>query len=389
MPSVVPLCFDRSMRTVEPEATPLAARALGPDLARGVMLLFIALANSHYFLQGQDYLGGFPLDGSAVDRAVSWSIATFVDGRAFPMFGLLFGYGVAHVVRRNEASGRRSVRRLLWRRSAVLIVVGVIDGLLFYAGDILAMYGILLLVGAWAVFWRDGWLLAVAGIFFVMTSLPSPGAFSTDGPDGSLLPVDLVSMLADRGAAVLFVAFLGPLGFACPFLVGLWAGRRRLLERPELHRALLAATAIVGIGAAALGAQPVALPLAGIGAVPSAEDLAVLGALHSATGVIGGFGYAALIALLAARIGHRRGVVVDALAATGQRSMTCYLVQSPVWAVTFTPFLLDLSDDLSVTATAVLAVAVWSSTVALAWQMSRTQRRGPFETLVRRVTYRR
>ena len=30
-------------------ATPLTARALGPDLARGFMLLFIALANSHYF----------------------------------------------------------------------------------------------------------------------------------------------------------------------------------------------------------------------------------------------------------------------------------------------------------------------------------------------------
>jgi uncharacterized membrane protein YeiB len=76
------------------------------------------------------------------------------------------------------------------------------------------------------------------------------------------------------------------------------------------------------------------------------------------------------------------------LAATGQRSMTCYLVQSPVWAVTFTPFLLDLSDDLTVTSTALLAVATWSATVVMAQRMSRAQRRGPFETLVRRVTYR-
>jgi hypothetical protein len=251
------------MTTVESEPTPLTVRALGPDLARGMMLLFIALANSHYFLRGQEYLGGFPLDGSATDRAVSWLIATFVDGRAFPMFGLLFGYGVAHLVRRNAASGRPTVRRLPWRRSAVLIVVGVIDGLLFYAGDILAMYGILLLVGAWAVCWRDGWLVAVAGLLFVVTSLPSPGAFSTAGPDGALLPVDLASMVTDRGAAVLIVALLGPLGFACPFLIGLWSGRRRVLEQPELHRALLTMTAVVGVGAAVLGAQPVALPIAG------------------------------------------------------------------------------------------------------------------------------
>ncbi len=42
--------------------TPLSERALAPDLARGVMLLFIALANSHYFLQAPVVRGGFPQD---------------------------------------------------------------------------------------------------------------------------------------------------------------------------------------------------------------------------------------------------------------------------------------------------------------------------------------
>ena len=48
--------------------TAIGERALGPDLARGVMLLFIALANTHYFLQAPSVLGGFPQDGSDVDR---------------------------------------------------------------------------------------------------------------------------------------------------------------------------------------------------------------------------------------------------------------------------------------------------------------------------------
>lgn len=88
-----------------PGPTAPAARALGPDLARGFMLLFIALANSHYFLRGSTVLGGYPQDGSSVDAAVTWLISTFVDGRAFPMFGLLFGYGVAQIVRREATSG--------------------------------------------------------------------------------------------------------------------------------------------------------------------------------------------------------------------------------------------------------------------------------------------
>jgi len=37
--------------------TGLAERALGPDLARGFMLLFIALANSHYFVDGASIFG--------------------------------------------------------------------------------------------------------------------------------------------------------------------------------------------------------------------------------------------------------------------------------------------------------------------------------------------
>jgi uncharacterized membrane protein YeiB len=41
--------------------TGLAERVLAPDLARGVMLLFIALADSHHFLRGERYLVGFPL----------------------------------------------------------------------------------------------------------------------------------------------------------------------------------------------------------------------------------------------------------------------------------------------------------------------------------------
>lgn len=62
--------------------TALLERALGPDVARGLMLLAIALANSHYFLQAPTVLGGFPQDGSGADRVVTWVVATFVDGRA-------------------------------------------------------------------------------------------------------------------------------------------------------------------------------------------------------------------------------------------------------------------------------------------------------------------
>lgn len=370
-----------------PAPTGLAERALGPDLARGVMLLFIALANSHYFLLGSRYVGGFPVDGSRLDDAVAWLLSTFVDGRAFPMFGLLFGYGVAHIVRRNADLGPRVVNRILRRRSLVLVVVGLLDALLFYAGDILAMYGVLLFVGILLVRRSDGWLLAVAALFFVLTALPGVDSSSigTAGPDGSALPADLATMFTERVPVAAYVALLGPIGFACPFAIGLWAGRRRILERPAEHRTLLRVVAAAGISLAVLGAQPAALLVTGAYDRPGGDVLQWIGPLHDATGVLGGFGYAALICLVSTRL-RNRGLVA-AVAAVGQRSMTCYLLQSPVWFVVFTPFLLGLADRLTVAGTALLALGVWAVSVALAEWMRRTGRRGPFETFTRRVTY--
>jgi uncharacterized membrane protein YeiB len=159
--------------SIQAGPTGLSERALGPDLARGFMLLFIALANSHYFVYSDRVFGGFPTDGSAVDRVVGLMISTFVDGRAFPMFGVLFGYGVAQIVRRQRESGKDwwPIRKLLWRRSLVLIVLGFLHAMLLYIGDILAAYGVLLLLGVWALRWKDRWLFVVAALVLIHTTL--------------------------------------------------------------------------------------------------------------------------------------------------------------------------------------------------------------------------
>ncbi|WP_350277325.1 DUF418 domain-containing protein [Kribbella sp. HUAS MG21] len=369
--------------------TGLKERALGPDLARGFMLLFIALANSHYFVGGDRHFGGFPTDGGPLDRGAGLAIATFVDARAFPMFGVLFGYGVAQIVRRQRAAGTDwwPIRKLLWRRSLVLVVLGFLHAMLLYIGDILAAYGVLLFLGVWALRWKDRWLLIVAAFFLVLTALPSEDslAASAEGPDPSMLPATFLGQFADRIVVQPFIAGLGWIGFVTPFLIGLWAGRRRILERPAEHLTLLRTTALVGSTIAIAGALPLSLVIGGVLARPSDHALTILGPLHDATGVFGGLGYAALLVLVARRVGDRP--VMRAIAAVGQRSLTCYLAQSVVWAVVFTPYLLDLSDTLTTTTTALLATTTWLATVWLADRMRRTGYRGPFELLIRRFTY--
>jgi uncharacterized membrane protein YeiB len=199
--------------TAQGGPTGLTERALGPDLARGFMLLFIALANSHYFVYGSGIFGGFPTDGSALDRAVGFVIATFVDGRAFPMFGVLFGYGVAQIVRRQREAGKEwwPIRRLLWRRSLVLVVLGFLHAMLVYIGDILAAYGVLLFLGVWALRWKDRTLFIVAALVLVVSSLPSDDtlAIATDAADPSMLPLNLLDLsrtLSTTTTALLAIA---------------------------------------------------------------------------------------------------------------------------------------------------------------------------------------
>lgn len=364
--------------------TAITERALGLDLARGVMLLLIALANAHYFLEAPSYLGGYPHDVGALDRSVTWLLSTFVDGRAYPLFGLLLGYGVVQVTRRNEWRGRRGVRRLLRRRGGALVAIGAVHALLLYSGDVIAAYGVLLLVFATAAYWRDRWVLGwtvvsllvlVAAVGFVSLDTAQDGPYRAD------LPRTVGEAFSERLVHLVLNLLFSPFAAAATFLIGIWAGRRRLLEHPGRR---LTTVAVSGIAIGVLGAQPLALTLADVAPVPDGGyNLAAT--LHIATGVVGGIGAAAAFVALAPRL--RRGRVVRALAAAGQRSMTGYIAQSVVWTVVFTPFLLGLSDELGVAATALLAASTWAATVLLSAWMDRRGWRGPLETLVRRATY--
>jgi uncharacterized protein len=366
----------------------LAHRQLAPDLTRGVMLLFIALANAHIFLHTTDVtVRGYPTAGSPLDLAVTGLLTVFVDGRAYPLFAALFGYGLVRICARQREAGRDegAIRRLLRRRGAWMMPFGCVHAALLFPGDILATYGLLAVVFVGALQARERRLLQWGGLwlvlgsaFYVIDSVPmSTAQFAGSDP--------LTAILGQAAAAPLIAVAL-TLPSAFPFLVGVVAGRRGLLERPERHLPLLRRTALAGITAATLGGIPMALLTAQVWQ-PATPGYLAAGALHTATGYLGGFGYAAAIALLALRIADRRGPVVTALAASGQRSMTCYLSQSVVWVALFPSYTLDLGSRLGVAATALISTATWLLTVVLADGMRRAGIRGPAETLLRRLTY--
>lgn len=174
-------------------------------------------------------------------------------------------------------------------------------------------------------------------------------------------------------------------------LLGVWAGRRRLLDEPERHRQLLLGVAVLGVGLAAVGGLPMALMAAWWWPDPSMVATVLAGVAHALTGYAGGAGYAAIAGLIAiwARNRDRPVSAVAALAACGQRSMTCYLLQSVVFVAVLAAYGGGLGNRFGLAATAALATATWALTVLLADGMARRNYRGPAEVLLRRLTYRR
>jgi uncharacterized membrane protein YeiB len=83
----------------------------------------------------------------------------------------------------------------------------------------------------------------------------------------------------------------------------------------------------------------------------------------------------------------RPGPVLRALAACGQRSLSCYLAQSVAFAALLPAWTLGLGARLTVAQAALLAAAVWLVLVLVADASARSGYRGPAEVLLRRLTY--
>ncbi|TQM13990.1 DUF418 domain-containing protein [Pseudonocardia kunmingensis] len=384
---------------VDPGATPTTARSLAPDLARGGMLLLIALANVHLWIYGHPAgVRGYPQDLDGADQVVALVQMLLVDGRAYPLFGFLFGYGIVQLSRRRGEVGLPvdAVTRLVRRRGGWMVLIGLVHGVLLWSGDIVGAYGLIAVaLAGLLVRGSDVSLLVTSAVgVFLVSVLYSGSGLAPQGADTPLLPsmtiADPVSALLVRAVEWVGVGFLlQAFSVFAAVALGAWAARRRFLDEPERHRGLLVRVAVIGIAAAILGGLPFALMTAQLWVDPPLLALALGGFLHALGGYAGGLGYAALFGLLAVRLG--RGAphhpVVRALQACGQRSLSCYLAQSVAFALLLPAWTFGLGDGAHLWQSALYAIGTWLVILAVAAVADRRGSRGPAELLLRRLTY--
>jgi uncharacterized protein len=338
-------------------------RAVAPDLARGLMLLLIALANVPWFLYGASTALTSAHRTGATGLDAAWQVVAIVavDGRSYPLFAFLFGYGIWQSYARQWSSGvdERAARRALQRRHCWLIVFGAVHAALLWYGDVLGAYGLVGLVVVWLFLRRTTTILLVwAGI---LTGLLAAGAALLLAV-GALVPPDVTAEV-DLAVADPQLAGISPyldsvlprlefwlpqsvlqglVGLVVPVavLLGIACARSRVLEAPASHRRALGTTAVVGIALGWAGAVPTLLVHLGV------WDVAVWtpALLHLLTG---------LFAPLLCAWGLGLGGVLDQ------------------WQA------------------ALVAVATWLVTLVVAVLLERAGRRGPAERALRALSGRR
>ncbi|MBE1878584.1 DUF418 domain-containing protein [Myceligenerans sp. TRM 65318] len=414
------------------------------------MLLLIAMANTTWYLWGREHAvgSGHPVDGSPLDRATDVVLIVAVDMRVYPMFAFLFGYGMVQLYSRQVTAGTSPARarRLLQARNLWLLAFGFVHAALLWMGDVLGAYGVAGLLLVWMFFRRaDGTLLAWAGALLGLlaagTAVTAVGAYAAARiPAAEAAPVpgsfvdpsiSLTSYAAsvperlDQWVYTTLGQGIADLVVPMMILLAFWAARRRVLENPGDHLPLLRRVAATCVPLGLFGGLPNALDHVGVLGVPShAEGFFLF--VQMVTGFFGGLGYVALWGLAGHAVARRRGLagsavarrradvpaarepvarvrvsgirpggalavdglVAGALQAVGQRSLTCYLLQSVLCAPVLAAWGLGLGQHLSSFTMLLYAAAVWGLTVLFAaWQEDRDAR-GPAEILLRRLTYR-
>lgn len=381
-------------------------RYIAPDMARGVALLGIALANvptAWAFAQNADYagdFGGVDSPGSWLENLAVLFHAMFVHVRGLPMFTTLLGFGVGLITLSLWRRGfpLKQARFVLWRRYLVLAAVGVLHLVLIFFGDIILQYSLTALMLIALISLRDRTLMIIAWVLLGLSI-----AFSTAMAVLSLYFPELVAIdggVVGVGTAGSYLQYVTTNGLLLGFtlanlpmtavallplmIIGFVWARQGVLTDVASHLTLLRAWVAVAVAVILL----VGLPwgLAAIGVLPPDWELP-LSIFNTGVGMLTGPGILAVIALSFRSTEDTLSPFVRPFVALGRRSMSGYILQSVLFVLITQPFTLHTGPTAGILGQMGIALGVWFLTLmwALVWDLLGWP--GPVERVHRRLAY--
>ena len=328
-----------------------------------------------------------------MNHAIDLAVATLLEFKAFNLFSLCFGIGVA-VQAERVALRNLDVAAFLFRRFSILLAFGVIHLVFISNVDILSLYAIcgLFLIPLLRL---AAVVLGVAGLAAIyLPSLPLDGL--TRLPQESMWRehADLATRIYSQGtfAQALSFRWSETRAYILPLIamtaqktfglmligVALWRGG--IIQNPHRHRRALFS---IGFFAGLVGVVNTISDVAAREAGQPSSVPALLQAFGSHVPLA--FSYGAW--LIAWRHSANTARLTLAFAAAGRMALSNYLAQSIIFGFIFYGYGLGLFGKPDPTSASILAFGLYIFQLWFSVWWLKRYRFGPFEWLWRSMTY--
>lgn len=363
------------------------------DMVRGIALFGVMAINVVTIFRASIFERFLPDggDGTSLDRALYSILMIGIDLKAFALFSLLFGVGLAIQYDHLSADSRRTA--LLVRRLAFLMLIGAAHLVLIWNGDILFEYAIAGFIVLPFLFCRSRILILVGAtllaVFLVSSFLPETASM----PSRTWMTQNVAEATRVYGsggfAEVLafrvheLPGFLPLHVFMFPrtvalMLIGAAAWRADLFRTGSRARQCLPLVAAIGLLAG------------GVLAVSQENGWLRLGwraelSLERLSTVLLACGYGATIVWAANRARGRK--LLAWAAPIGRMAFTNYLMQSVIFGWVFYGYGLGLFGKLGVAAALAIGIGVYILQIVISAYWLQRFFYGPVEWLWRSAMY--
>ena len=363
-----------------------STRALMPDYLRLISLFGIVVVNVQFIgfslLSGLDTITWY----STAELITLWLVDGLALYKSYSLFSFMFGVGLGFLMV-SAARTNVSIGKLYRNRMIGLFLFGVVHGCLFFPGDVLLVYAIMGAILFRLRNWEAARLVKVGTALVAVQAL----TFASFAASPSEMPETIVAlerdvMTGDSFVAVIWfraVAFavlspflvlfqgIAALGWFCLGLAAVKSGMIDQADHPLWARArwwcLGPGIALSLLGSWMLHAQ----------GVLGASALILMAAPISTLGYLGAI----------AAISRPPGPVMQHILAAGGSSLSIYLGQSIILSTLFSGYGFGLWDAVSRPVVVLIGVGVTVVLIAALSIWRGAFRLGPFEWLLRRITY--
>lgn len=374
-------------------------RIISIDVMRGFALLGIFVVNMLFFHSPYIYINPYTWFQNPSDYETFKMIDIFVQGSVYPLFSMLFGYGLAMQFLKSTANGGPFAKFAV-RRLTILLIIGCIHAFLIWAGDILITYALAGFVLILMIRLKPIWLLLISIFLFLIPngllyglvylgSLLEPNATIIytgiqeieasivaygQGSWGDIFSQRLADWLYMSGNGLIVISMLFTI---VPFLLlGAAAAKWKLIERArELKVYWMITVFVMLIVGTVIKWLPYLLE----------ANLFTMGIQDTFGGPLQAIAYAGIIALVCSIPFAAK--ILSPISKVGRMSMTTYLMQSIIATTIFYAYGFGLYGKIDLSTGTWMAIGIYAFQVVFAEIWFTKFKQGPVEILWRKLTY--